>query len=103
MTGSAKGRGTDDEAAARIWVVDRVEGPVAVMVADDDETRLEMPLAKLPDGVREGVVLRVPLMGGVPRWDAAMADEQLKRARLDEAEARLKRLRDRDPGGDIKL
>ena len=93
--------------ATRIWVVDRVEPPVAVLVADDDERQVEMPLAQLPAGVRAslraGAVLRVPETDEVPDWEAAKVDEELRRARLQEAEAALDRLRRRDPGGDIVL
>ncbi len=43
----------------RIWVVDRIEGEAAVLVADDDQEMLDIPLNVLPHGVREGTVLRV--------------------------------------------
>ncbi len=91
------------EGAARIWVVDRVEGRVAVLVADDDGGRTDVPLARLPGGLGEGAVLRVPLSGGRPVWKGATVDEGLRRARLDEAEGALDRLRHRDPGGDVSL
>ena len=87
----------------RIWVVDRVNPPLAVLAADDDEYAVDVPLARLPAGVREGSVLRVPHSGREPQWDAAEVDEELRRARLHEAEAALERLRRRDPGGDIAL
>ena len=103
MTGPEKGHGVGGEAAARIWVVDRVEGRVAVLVADDDGCRTELPLARLPDGVGEGAVLRVPQPRGQPAWRRARVDEALRRARLEEAEGALDRLRRRDPGGDISL
>lgn len=89
--------------ATRIWVVDRVEPPVAVVVADDDDRQVDVPLARLPAGVRAGAVLRVPQEDDVPAWEAARVDEELRRARLQEAEAALQRLRRRDPGGDIVL
>ncbi len=89
--------------ATRIWVVDRVEPPVAVVVADDNERQVDVPLARLPVGVRAGAVLRVPEAEGVPDWGAASVDEELRRARMQEAEAALDRLRRRDPGGDIVL
>jgi len=84
-------------------VVDRVDKPLAVLVADDDGRGAEVPLAGLPAAVREGSVLRVPHSDGEPQWDAAEVDEELGRARLKEAEAALARLRRRDPGGDIAL
>ena len=93
--------------ATRIWVVDRVEPPMAVVVADDDERQVDVPLARLPTGVRAGLragaVLRVPEADGRPLWEAARLDEELRRARIQEAEAALERLRRRDPGGDIVL
>ncbi len=85
----------------RIWVVDRVEPPVAVVVADDDERQVDVPLASLPAGVRAGTVLRVPEEDEAPLWEAAKVDEELRRVRMREAEAALDRLRRRDPGGDI--
>lgn len=88
----------------RIWVLDRVEPPVAVLIADDDERQVDVPLERLPAGVGAGAVLRVPVTDtGRPLWEAATADEELRRARLREAEAALARLRRRDPGGDIVL
>ena len=77
--------------------------PFAVLVADDDGRGAEVPLAGLPAAVREGSVLRVPHPDGEPQWDAAEVDEELRQARLNEAEAALARLRRRDPGGDITL
>ena len=103
MTRLGKGSGTGEGAKTRIWVVDRVERPLAVLVADDDGRGAEVPLAQLPDAVREGSVLRVPHADGEPQWDAAEVDDELRRARLNEAEAALARLRRRDPGGDITL
>lgn len=103
MTGPEEGRGAGRKAAPRIWVVDRIEGRIAVLVADDDGGRTEVAVARLPDGLGEGAVLRVPQPGGQPAWRAARVDEGLRRARLDEAESALDRLRRRDPGGDISL
>lgn len=100
---SGQGGGGADNAAVRIWVVDRVEPPVAIVVADHDERQVDVPLARLPAGVRTGSVLRVPQTDDVPDWEAARVDEELRRARMQEAEAALDRLRRRDPGGDIVL
>lgn len=103
MTGPEEGRGAGGEAAAPIWVVDRIEGRIAVLVADAGGGRTEVPLARLPGGLDEGAVLRVPQPGDQPAWKAASVDDELRRARLDEAEGELDRLRRRDPGGDISL
>ncbi|MDE2678086.1 MAG: DUF3006 domain-containing protein [Gemmatimonadota bacterium] len=86
-----------------IWTVDRVEAGVAVLVPDAGEQVAEVPLSGLPAGTREGSVLRVPDSEGRPDWSAAALDEELRRARLDEAERILQRLKRRDPGGDVVL
>ena len=103
MTRPGEGREIGEGGKTRIWVVDRVNPPLAVLVADDHQNAVDVPLARLPAGVREGSVLRVPHSDGEPQWDAAEVDEELRRARLNEAEAALARLRRRDPGGDITL
>jgi hypothetical protein len=89
--------------AERIWVVDRVEGRIAVLVADDDEDTLDVPLNVLPHGLREGTVLRVTESEGHPLWASAMLDEELRLRRLRQAETALNELKSRDPGGDIVL
>ena len=89
--------------AERIWVVDRVEGRIAVLVADDDEETLNVPLNVLPHGLREGTVLRVTESEGHPLWASAMLDEELRLRRLRQAETALNELKSRDPGGDIVL
>ena len=89
--------------AERIWVVDRVEGRIAVLVADDDEETLDVPLNVLPHGLREGTVLRVTESEGHPLWASAMLDEELRLKRLRQAETALHELKSRDSGGDIVL
>ena len=89
--------------AERIWVVDRVEGRIAVLVADDDEETLDVPLNVLPHVLREGTVLRVTESEGHPLWASAMLDEELRLRRLRQAETALNELKSRDPGGDIVL
>ncbi|MCE2397980.1 MAG: DUF3006 domain-containing protein [Gemmatimonadetes bacterium] len=86
-----------------VWTVDRIESGVAVIVRDDGERVAEAPLSELPAGTREGSVLRVADRKGRPAWDAARLDEELRRTRLDEAERILRRLKRRDPGGDVAL
>ena len=88
---------------AETWTVDRVESGVAVLARDDGERRAERPLSGLPAGTREGSVLRVPERGGRPEWEAAALDEEQRLARLEEGERTVRRLRRRDPGGDVAL
>lgn len=87
----------------RIWVVDRIDSGIAVVVRDDNALQKDVPVAVLPAATREGAVLRVPEMRGRPLWSRAVADEDTRRERLREAEEVLKRLRRRDPGGDVVL
>lgn len=89
--------------AEHLWVVDRVEGSIAVLIRDGDERTEDVSVRALPAGTREGSVLRVPELDGRPDWTAAVPDEDARRARLREAEEVLERLRRRDPGGDLKL
>lgn len=86
-----------------VWVVDRVEAAIAVLIRDGDARTEDVPVERLPAGSREGVVLRVPEADGRPDWAAAALDEGARRTRLREAEEVLRRLRRRDPGGDIQL
>lgn len=86
-----------------VWVVDRIESGVAVLIADRDARQADVPVAGLPAGVVEGMVLRVPEEDGRPVWSEAVADEEARQARLREAEEVLQRLRRRDPGGDVVL
>jgi hypothetical protein len=88
----------------RIWVVDRLARTIASLVDDDSGTTREVPRGHLPQGTREGDVLRVPVdASGEPDWRAATKDESQRRERLEEARAALERLRRRDPGGDVEL
>ena len=91
-----------------IFVVDRIEGDRIVLVPDDpspSETDPQLVLRRyqLPP-VAEGDVLRVrSTPDGRPDWSSATVDPVLREERLRDAEARLARLRRRDPGGDISL
>jgi hypothetical protein len=84
--------------------VDRLEGRIAVLIADDGR-ELELPRRQLPkDARREGVVLRVELSErGEPIWSSARVDREEEQRRLDDARRRLDRLKATDPGGDVSL
>jgi hypothetical protein len=87
----------------RRYVVDRLEGTKAVLVNDRGDT-VTVETRRLTPGAREGTVLEVPVDAqGAPLWEAAQVDAAETARRSGEAEERLKRLRKRDPGGDIKL
>jgi len=85
------------------YVVDRLEGKMAVLVSDKGET-IEMPRLELPHGVREGSVLRVRFGApNVPDWSSAVVDSKEEKRRLDEAQKLLDEMKRKDPGGDITL
>lgn len=87
----------------RVFVVDRVEGGHAVLV-DDGGATVTVATRALPAGAAEGIVLRVPVgPHGQPDWKAARVDQAETARRRAEAQDRLRRLRKRDPGGDVAL
>jgi hypothetical protein len=88
--------------AERFYAVDRLQRKFVVVVGDDDETR-EVSREVLPAQLREGDVLRVPLVQGELDWASAWVDEDETERRRREAQQLLDRLRRRDPGGDVEL
>ncbi len=85
------------------FAVDRVERNVAVLVNDAGET-IEMPRVELPEGLREGSVLRVRFGAqNVPDWSSAVIDKEEEKRRLKEAKEILDDMKRSDPGGDIVL
>lgn len=88
----------------RVYVVDRIEGGVVVLVPEDDAfPDEEVSADDLGPAVSEGDVVRATVSEGVLGWRDAVLDPLLKAERLKRAEDRLRRLRKRDPGGDIVL
>ncbi|MFL5359613.1 MAG: DUF3006 domain-containing protein [Myxococcales bacterium] len=77
----------------------RIEGKIAVVIADDDRT-FDVPRSELPKGSREGTVLRA---ADEPDWSKAEIDEAEGRRRLERSRETLRRLGETDPGGDIDL
>ncbi len=99
------GAGERNEAPqSRIYVVDRREAGMLVMV-DDDDRPVDIAATHLPKACRaEGAVVRVPIgEDGAPAWGQAKRDRAEERRRLAEMAKRVKRLRRSDPGGDIVL
>jgi len=76
--------------------VDRIEGPVAVLVIDGEREE-QVPLAKLPKGVKAGVWLTADRKA----IDLAATDEVAKELR--ERRERLLKKNGDDGGGDFSL
>ncbi len=89
--------------SSRVYVVDRIEGRIVVLVPDEGDVDVEMPRTQLSVAVQEGTVLRVPLKDGVPDWKNAESDPSERARRLEEMRRRMARLREKDPGGDLEL
>jgi hypothetical protein len=85
------------------YAVDRIEGTIVVLVADDGAT-VEVPRSAFPTRLREGSVLRVRLgANGRPDWSSAEIDRDEEERRLKEANKMLDEMKRSDPGGDITL
>ncbi len=84
------------------YVVDRIEGNVAVVVGDDGRS-FDVPRHALPKGARDGAVLRVEANGDAIEWSRAQIDEAEGDRRLKAARKRLERLGETDSGGDVEL
>ena len=85
----------------RLYVVDRIEGEVAVLI-DEDQRSVDAPLDRFQVPLHEGLALRVPIGDkGAPQWGKAEIDR--READVQEAAEMLEELRGRDGGGDVKL
>ena len=85
------------------FVVDRIEGTTATIVGDDGHT-FDVTRRALPQGCREGTVLRIDATSmESPDWDNAVIDEPERVRRLERARDTLRRLSETDPGGDVEL
>ncbi len=94
----------EPEGPTALFVVDRREGDV-VIVVDDAGATTEIPADLLRGKMgTEGAVLRVPLStGGAPSWEEAIRDRAEERRRRAAIAKRIQRLGRTDPGGDIEL
>lgn len=90
-------------AKSLIVSIDRIERGIAVAEADAGR-RYEVSVGRFPEKPAEGMVYRVPLDArGEPEWENAQADHAEAERRRAELGRRMKRLRDRDSGGDVEL
>ena len=94
----------DSGDAPEVWVVDRVDGAVAVLVAQDTEIVVQVQAELLGADAVEGAVLLVPLGDvGEPIWAEAERDEEAEARFRADAEETIERLKKRDPGGNVAL
>jgi hypothetical protein len=84
------------------WGVDRIEGNKVVMVGPGlvEQCRAR---SSLPPGVREGSVLRVPVVDGLEIWERALLDLTEEERRRIAAEADIRSLTDDNSVGDVDL
>jgi hypothetical protein len=81
------------------WVVDGLEGRLARVELEDGQT-VDLSLASLPRGVKEGDVLRMQLEGG----DFTLEIDPVETARRQAgAQAQLDALNQAAPSGEIDL
>lgn len=93
-----------EEDGPEIWIVDRVQGPITVLIDEVSGVVVEVSTALLGERATEGAVLVVPVgKVGEPIWEEAVRDEGAEALLRGDAEASIDRLRLRDPGGDIEL
>jgi len=87
----------------RIWTVDRIEGDVAVLVSDTNNRIVEVSLKKLPEETKEKSILHIFERRDQPIWGSAVLDESVEVQKESESEEIVGELKQRDPGGDIKI
>ena len=85
------------------YVVDRIEGKVAV-VERPDGSMVDVPKASLPAACRsEGAVFTAPTDGATTIWKDAKRDRDEERRRVTALTKRMNSLRRKDAGGDVDL
>ena len=72
-------------------VIDRIEGALAVVLVGDAEKMTNVPLSRLPAGVKEGDWLKVTISGGQITRAVPDPAETARRRRL--IESKLEQLR----------
>ena len=92
---------------AHRWVVDGIEEGVA-RIEVDGTTTMALPVWMLPDGAREGQVLRVARTAATGSVTLTITlDASAASAALHASDKQVKRTtkasRKRDPGGDVSL
>lgn len=89
----------EEQPGAALWVVDAIEGRLARVELQDGQV-VDLPLASLPGGVREGDVLRMEEEGG--DFTLEIDHEETARRRA-QGQAQLDALNRAAPAGEIDL
>jgi hypothetical protein len=63
-------------------IIDRIEGKIAVVLMGDYETKIDIPLADLPEGTKEGSCLKV-------RFEIDEDEEVNRRKRIEKEEIKI--------------
>lgn len=74
--------------------VDRIEGDRVILQRDDDGSVIERSLASMR-GVREGAIVRVPMVGTRLNWAGAMMDRAKAATRASMGGERMAQMRER--------
>jgi hypothetical protein len=85
------------------YAIDRREGELVVLV-DEEGRVLDVPAWVVPPSARPGEVLDVVTMWDQGSWVVrCRVDAEASENARSAADERLRRLRERDPGGDVAL
>ena len=89
--------------STEFWTVDRIEGAYYVLI-DEDGQVVNVDRSTFTHPPAEGDVLEIDTTEESERdWATARPAPRETRRRQEDAEARLERLRRKDPGGDIEM
>ncbi len=85
------------------YAVDRLSAATAVLI-DENGNTVAIPKDRLGVAPEEGMILFIPVdSSGTPNWDGARVDQEATEEARKEARKILDELKERDPGGDVKL
>ena len=85
------------------YAVDRLTATTAVLI-DENGNTIAIPKNRLGVTPEEGMILFIPVdSSGTPNWYEARVDKEAAEEARMEARKILDELKERDPGGDVKL
>ncbi len=85
------------------YAVDRLDAATAVLI-DENGHAIVIPKNRLGVAPEEGMILFIPVdSSGTPNWYEARVDQEAAEEARKEARKILDELKERDPGGDVKL